>query len=361
MSKPPAVYDLAASERLIALARQDPDPADDVHTSLGRYMAIARMLADQLDAAGRLMQRGAQTRRRRRGRSHVRADFRRGPALAVALSSERAHEAQEEQRMRSMMVLIAVMCGACEVAGSGTAVQAVAGPTVTVTVRDIGQLAVSWTADPAATSYQVFRSASGGAFAFAAVLNGSPPSSSFIDEALTGGVLYCYAVRAAFDDGSTSDMGAAGCGTAAGSTAMPQATIEYSAALASPLTGAAMRFTTNPSAWDIGDTSAILTCPITLPVGTTITALGEHVRKASGSSSTLDVELMDADTTTGAVATTFLAQNSTASPGFVTVGASGLSIAVRAGHVYELRISEATTAPGAGADFVYGWQVTTAP
>lgn len=46
--KRPIVYDLAESERLIALARQAPDDA----------RPLARLLADQLEAAGRLLVQG---------------------------------------------------------------------------------------------------------------------------------------------------------------------------------------------------------------------------------------------------------------------------------------------------------------
>lgn len=119
-----------------------------------------------------------------------------------------------------MMVLIAVMCGACEVAASGTAVQAIAGPGgVTVTPRvDPGQLAVSWTADPAATSYQVFQSAGGGPLAFAASVfdsSGGVPPTSYIADGLSEGS-YCYSIRASYSDGSTSELGPQACATVIG-------------------------------------------------------------------------------------------------------------------------------------------------
>lgn len=121
--------------------------------------------------------------------------------------------------MRTMMIVIAAMCTACEATGDGMAEQAVAGPGVTVTVRDVGQLAVSWAADPRASSYQVFQSESGGALAFAASVfdsDGGPPPTSYIADGLTSGVRYCYAIEATYDDGSTSGVGTPTCALADG-------------------------------------------------------------------------------------------------------------------------------------------------
>lgn len=121
--------------------------------------------------------------------------------------------------MMRTMVLIAVMMAGCMPGGERSAVQAVAGPGgVTVTVRAAGQLAVSWSADTAAVQYRVLRSTSGGAFMLLDSVAGSPPSTSYIDTALSGGVSYCYAIAAAYSDGSTSDPGAPVC--AAMSTAI---------------------------------------------------------------------------------------------------------------------------------------------
>lgn len=86
------------------------------------------------------------------------------------------------------MVLALAACGA---ESGGAIAQAVKGPSVTVTARpDPRQLAVSWTADPAATSYQVFQSANGGTFALAASVfdsSGGPPSTSWIADGGIGG------------------------------------------------------------------------------------------------------------------------------------------------------------------------------
>lgn len=106
--------------------------------------------------------------------------------------------------MRIMMAMAAVLA-ACETAGGdGAAVQAVAGPAVTVTVRAEGQLAVSWSADPAAVQYRVYQQAGGGAFAFLDSVGGSPPATSYVATGLSGESTYCYAVVSAFGDGGES-------------------------------------------------------------------------------------------------------------------------------------------------------------
>jgi hypothetical protein len=83
-----------------------------------------------------------------------------------------------------------------------------------------GQLAVSWTPDAAAWKYYVFQSASGGAFTFAASVldpSAAPPApTTYTATGLTGGVSYCYAVEAAYTDGTMSDLGVAGCRVATG-------------------------------------------------------------------------------------------------------------------------------------------------
>ena len=119
------------------------------------------------------------------------------------------------------MILIAVMMGGCVASGAeGAVVQAVAGPGgVTVTPRpEAGQLAVSWTADPAATQYRVMRS-SGQAFALVATVfdsSGGTPTTSYIDTGLTPGAQYCYAIVSIYADASTSSLGTAGCSPAPG-------------------------------------------------------------------------------------------------------------------------------------------------
>jgi hypothetical protein len=124
------------------------------------------------------------------------------------------------------MILIAMAMAGCMAGGERAAVQEVAGPSgVTVTVRAEGQLAVSWTADPAAVKYYVYQAAGGGQLAFAASVIGSPPSTSYIATGLSGGVSYCYAIESVYADGSTSDIGAAGCGTATGGAMSTTSTI----------------------------------------------------------------------------------------------------------------------------------------
>lgn len=123
-----------------------------------------------------------------------------------------------------LLLLAAVSSAACEVARDGTTMQAVAGPAVTVTVRGEGQLAVSWTADAAASQYQVFQSAAGGALAVVASVfdsSGGAPPTSYVADALTASVQYCYAVRAGYPDGTVSELATPRCETAAGAAADP--------------------------------------------------------------------------------------------------------------------------------------------
>ncbi len=127
-----------------------------------------------------------------------------------------------------MIVLIAAMCTACEVAdGVGTEVQEVAGPGgVSVVPLGGGQAVVSWSADPAAVSYRVLGSATGtnGPFSPAGSIasqTGQAPAPTSMTVAGLGSGQYCFEVRSVYLDGSVSDPGAAGCGTATGSGATP--------------------------------------------------------------------------------------------------------------------------------------------
>lgn len=118
-------------------------------------------------------------------------------------------------------LLVAHVLAAC-VADPGAAppgvrgtTQAVAGPAgVTVTVRAVDQLAVSWTAVPTAVKYYVFQSVAGAPLAFAASIldsSGGAPPTSYIATGISSGVGYCYAVSAVFPDGTESDL-STGCG-----------------------------------------------------------------------------------------------------------------------------------------------------
>lgn len=134
---------------------------------------------------------------------------------------------QGDEPMRTMLLIMVAMCAGCAGGDEDAAVQAVAGPGgVTVTPRAAGQLAVSWSADPAAVKYYVFQGAGGGLPSFAASVldsGGGPPSTSYIATGLSDGVRYCYAIESAYADGTMSDMGAAGCGTATGGGVPPVA------------------------------------------------------------------------------------------------------------------------------------------
>lgn len=134
-------------------------------------------------------------------------------------------------------LLVAHVLAACMTDPAGPlergAEQAVAGPGgVTVTPRTAAdQLAVSWTADPAASQYFVFRS-QGGASTLVATIFGPAPSTSYVDTGLSGGTSYCYAIQSQYADGSTSDIGASACATASGAAPSCQLAITRLSGLA---------------------------------------------------------------------------------------------------------------------------------
>lgn len=136
--------------------------------------------------------------------------------------------------MRTMVYMcLAVALVACAV-GDGVTdqSQAIAGPGgVTVSPRDAGQLAVSWSADGAAAQYRVFRSQGAGAALVATVFDsgGGSPSTSYIDTGLAGSTSYCYAIQSTYPGGAASDIGAPGCGLAADSIAAPAQVLVISA------------------------------------------------------------------------------------------------------------------------------------
>lgn len=128
-------------------------------------------------------------------------------------------------RTRTAVTAMVVALAACGAEGDESAVQEVAGPGgVTATATSVaGQLAVSWSADPAGPfKYYVFQSSTGpsGPFTFVtSVLDPSaqpPAPTNYTATGLTGGVEYCYAIESAYPDGTTSELGAAGCGSATG-------------------------------------------------------------------------------------------------------------------------------------------------
>lgn len=127
--------------------------------------------------------------------------------------------------MRTVMMWMLVALAGCELASDKTAVQEVAGPggVVVAATPVAGELAVTWSPDPAGPfKYYVFQSTSGadGPFTFVKSIldqSASPPApTSYTAQGLAGGVEYCYAIESAYTDGSTSELGAAGCGAAQG-------------------------------------------------------------------------------------------------------------------------------------------------
>lgn len=204
--------------------------------------------------------------------------------------------------MRTMF-LIAAMCAGCVASrsdGAGATVQAVAGPGgVTATVRGAGELAVNWSADPAASQYQVFQSVAGGPLAFAGSVfgGGGTPSTSYIADALSGGVLYCYAIQSAYADGTMSAVGTSGCGTA---TAAGRTSTTIIIPIGPPLNARAVNLNANGMANVIAgnvndpDNGFVEYIPLQLPVGTRIAGWRVRVQDSlfGGGSSRIASRLM---------------------------------------------------------------------
>jgi hypothetical protein len=133
----------------------------------------------------------------------------------------------------------------------------------------------------------------------------------------------------------------------------------FSAALGAPAstTGSPV-FSSSPPFFDIGATGIAVVLPIMAPVGATITALFASVLKTSSNSFTVQAVLHDTTIASFSRTTTLIGSNAVNAPGSVDVGNSGLSIAVQAGHVYELHVNESTGQPGSGKDGVIGYKVT---
>lgn len=127
-----------------------------------------------------------------------------------------------EESMRSYPIAaILTMCACTSTPDAMTSTQSVSGPTgVTVTAQVAGQLVVSWSPDATAFKYYVYQSSAGAPFTFlTSVIDPSaqpPAPTTYTATGLTGGVQYCYEVQSAYPDGSTSDIGSAGCGIALG-------------------------------------------------------------------------------------------------------------------------------------------------
>lgn len=122
------------------------------------------------------------------------------------------------RKMFLSMVVAVSAVGCLTGGGERAAIQAVAGPGgVTATVRAAGELAVNWTADPAATKYYVYQASGGNPLAYAASVIGAPPATSYVATGLIGGVVYCYAIESGYADGTMSGLGTTGCATATGS------------------------------------------------------------------------------------------------------------------------------------------------
>lgn len=131
--------------------------------------------------------------------------------------------------MRTMTSAVVVMAlAACGAEGDGATAQAIAGPGgVTVTVRAVDQLAVSWTAVPTASKYYVYQGPDAQHLAYVASVTGAPPATSYIATGIASGLSYCFAISSGFGDGSESDLSEAMCsgggggGTPAAATHVP--------------------------------------------------------------------------------------------------------------------------------------------
>jgi len=125
-----------------------------------------------------------------------------------------------------MFAALVIGCGACEIepgaveAGATRPIGPLPGPTVTVTQRATGDLALSWSEDASASAYHVFQSAAGGAYVDVATVfdsSGGPPATSYIASGLTAGTVYCYAIQSSYASGAVSNPGAVACMASTGS------------------------------------------------------------------------------------------------------------------------------------------------
>jgi hypothetical protein len=167
----------------------------------------------------------------------------------------------------------------------GTAVQDVAGPGgVTVAVPMVGgvsiagELTVSWTADPLAATYCVFQSAQGGAFSSVACLagqSGGSPPTTWTATGLTGGAGYCYSIQSGYDNGTVSDPGATGCGTAVG-PGLPAARTVVVPVVQPTIDAPRVQLFATVSG--LGSGAKVLTVPLMTTVGDTLDGLRVRVQ-----------------------------------------------------------------------------------
>lgn len=238
--------------------------------------------------------------------------------------------------------------------------QEVAGPSgVTVTVRAVDQLAVSWTAVPTANKYYVFQSSGGAPLTFAASIldsSGGQPPTSYIATGLAASVAYCFAVSATFPDGTESDLSAVACAASGGGgPALPPITITY------PIPASSARVTTmSPAATLQGATGWLvigtgeLIYPLPVQVGDTITGFRVFGNKQSSSATRLAATVMAVQSSNGVASGSMTASNQAASPGPFTLQPSG-AISVQAGFSY---IIEADSTTGIQLDIWHDAEVT---
>lgn len=132
--------------------------------------------------------------------------------------------------MPQTYIIVGMALGACAASNPGrtSIAQSISGPGgVTAAAPTVGgvpvagELVVSWVPDPDAVKYYVLQSADGAPYVdVASVLdpNGGTPPTSWTATGLTDGVQYCYSIVSAHFDGTMSDPGDPGCGTAVGSS-----------------------------------------------------------------------------------------------------------------------------------------------
>lgn len=247
-------------------------------------------------------------------------------------------------------ILIAVMCSACATGDEGATAQAVAGPGgVTASVRAAGQLAVNWSADPAAVKYYVFQGAGGGLPSFVASVldsSGGPPSTSYIATGLSDGVRYCYAIESAYADGTMSDLGAPGCASASGGAPQTrQITIPIPASVArvsSAMPAASLQ--SGLTSWLVASTGELV-YPLPVAVGDTINGFRVFGNKGSGSGTRLAATLMVVQSAHGSASGSATDSNQLAAPGAFALTVAGLSTPVVAGNSYVIQADSTTGIP----------------
>jgi hypothetical protein len=254
--------------------------------------------------------------------------------------------------MRTTTILIAVVMVGCVASGERSTMQAIAGPSVTVAPRAAGELAVSWSSDPAAVRYRVFE---GGALV-ADVFDsgGGAPATSWIASGLAAGE-HCYLVASIYADGSTSDTGAAACAMVGGAAA--QGSMRLSVPLFAPGTSSVFpsRFLTTS-----GGSGVVVQLP-PLPVGATITQLDARVRdNATGPTTVVLAIAEQADD--GFVGPVGLPSSASSGSGsFQTLTLDGQARQVAPLHTYYAGVFVNFTTPGTAPCVVSAIDVTYQP